>query len=289
MTKQHHLASVGNACHALSTLSVAAYTAATFLYAKPGSDFFDEDWVQHGFCVVGKDVPYMNSHDLCLYFDVVLVAAGLLIYRVLRGMPVPDMKVADELLLFNLLGHLGHGILHGYIGSMFRNGSYKGAEEITEMEKLMVLSSEEEDSAKLQIVTRVMIGILFWVGLLKGVVPKVSMGVVSVLAVLIYIVGTCVRDVLGFAYVNAVITVAFSYSQLAMPREAKQYVYAAFAAVAMPITIIPWIECTMCTEFLSKFGGHLVFDVSIPVLLTAAYCLSWRHHSAHLETKGKRA
>lgn len=269
----------GNACHAISSASILAYTVATFLYAKPGSAFFDEEWVKHGFCVIQQDIPYWNSHDLCLYFDAALVTIGLLVYRALRGVPTPEMKYADEMMLFNLFGHLGHGIVHGVIGASFRSGDYTGAQHITQLEEFAAM----EDKKK--ILMRVCVGILFWVGLLKGVVPKAPSGMVAISAVVVFIGGLFVRDTLGFAYVQAVITVAFSSTQLALPKEEKHFVYAAFALISIPLSIIPWIESTMCKDFASKFGGHLMYDMAIPILLTAAYYFSWRHYSVQKKDK----
>mmetsp|Transcript_14240 Transcript_14240/g.25726 ORF Transcript_14240/g.25726 Transcript_14240/m.25726 type:complete len:256 (+) Transcript_14240:507-1274(+) len=154
---------LGNACHAISSASTLAYTAATFFFAKPGSKLFDDEWVQHGFCVIQQDIPYWNTHDLCLYFDVILVALGLLVYRSLRGVPTPEMKYADEMMLFNMLGHLGHGIAHGFIGATFRSGSDgMGAQNNTGMERLAM----EEDHMKN--VKHVFIGVGFWIGLPTG-------------------------------------------------------------------------------------------------------------------------
>mmetsp|Transcript_21391 Transcript_21391/g.46448 ORF Transcript_21391/g.46448 Transcript_21391/m.46448 type:complete len:277 (-) Transcript_21391:196-1026(-) len=271
---------LGNACHAISSASILAYTAATFSFAKPGSAFFDEEWVKHGFCVIQQDIPYWNSHDLCLYFDVILVTVGLLVYGSLRGMPTPEMKYADEMMLFNLLGHLGHGVAHGFIGATFRSGDYVGAQHITGMEQLLAMKEDQ-----MKILTHVCIGIFFWVGLLKGVVPKVSTGKVSISAVVVYIGGLFVTDVLGFAYVQAVIAVAFASTQLMLPREEKHFAYAAFALISVPLSIIPWVESTACQDFASKFGGHLIYDMAIPTLLTAAYYFSWRHYSVQKKDK----
>ena len=69
---------IGNALNAFALVSVLAFTAAAVFYATPGSTFFDEEWVRHGFCVSNPEVPYWNSHDLCLYGDTMLVAIGLI-------------------------------------------------------------------------------------------------------------------------------------------------------------------------------------------------------------------
>ena len=277
---------VGNACNSIALASVLAYTVATFLYAKPGSTFFDDDWVQHGFCVIQKDIPYWNSHDLCLYFDIVLVALGFVVYFSLRGVPHPQMKYADEMMVSNLLGHLGHGVAHGFIGAKYRSGDDVTAQYITGIEQL----AKEDDQMK--IIKRVLVGCVFWFGLMRGVVPraKASSGTIAILAIAIYVIGELfVTDVLGFAYVQAVIAVAFASTQLTLPKEEKDIVYGAFALASVPISFIPWIESTSCRNIASKLGGHLIYDISIPTLLTAGYYYAWNHYSSALNKKDKQA
>ena len=270
-------ATFGNACHAIASASILAYTIATFLFAEPGSTFFDAEWVRHGFCIIQEDVPYWSSHDLCLYADVVLVAIGLLVYRSLRGVPAPAMKYGDEMMLLNLLGHLGHGAAHGALGAQLRGGDGEGAQQLTDFERLSAMAEERDH---MQILRRVAMGVLFWIGLLKGVLPRVSLRWVTPAAALVHLFGVlCVRDVLAFAYVQAVLTVAFSSTQLTLPRQDKHYAYAAFAAAGVPLSVIPWIESTMCQGVAARFGGHLMYDVAIPTLLTCAYYSSWRHYS----------
>lgn len=271
---------LGDACLAISSASILAYTIATFLYAKPGASFFDEDWVQHGFCVYQKDVPYFNSHDLCLYFDVVLVAIGLLIYRSLRGLPGKSMKYADEMMLFGLLGHLGHGMAHGAIGAMYRSNEDVGTKQVTGWNKLMM----EEDMPR-AVAKSAVLGIIFWFGLLKGILTKVPNAKVIITAIIAYAGGLLVKEVLGFAYIQAVLAVAFASTQLTLPREEKDYVYAAFALSFVPVSIVPWIESTACQNIAMKLGGHLIYDVSIPTTLIAAYYASWRHNSAEGKAK----
>ncbi len=276
---------VGNAFHIIASTSVLAYTTSTFLYAKPESKLFDNDWVQHGFCVIQKDVPYFNSHDLCLYFDVVLVIIGFIVYWSLKGMQVKAMKSADEMMLFNLLGHLGHGLAHGFIAKNYR--SEDGLKDV--MSQSSVLGRYMDGDEDLgELVKAICLGLVFWFGLLKGACPKLSLSKIGMLAMIVVYGSLFVRNVLGFAYVQAVITVIFSGTQLMLPEDEKNFVFAANAAAGFFISLIPWVESTSCQRILAKFGGHLVYDISIPIALIVAYCASWRHFSV-LHKKEKDA
>lgn len=275
---------IGNAFHAFSSLSVLAYTITVMLFAKPGSGIFDSEWVEHGFCVVQKDVPHWNSHDLCLYFDTILVAIGLLIYQSLKGMPNPAMKSADEMMIFNLLGHLGHGIAHGFIATKYRGDDvdFAGAQHISHIDMLV---GGGEEINQIEIVKHAVIGAGFWFGMLRGIVPTLGMTALTIASVSAYLGRLFVRDILGFAYVQAVIAVAFTSTQLMLPKEKKDFCYAAFAASSLVLSIIPWVESTACQNVAAKVGGHLIYDVSIAVLLIAAYTASWFHYSKRSNEK----
>jgi len=265
-------AEVGNLAHAVSSASVLTYTVLAVLFARPGAGVFDEEWVANGFCVANQDKPYWTSHDLCLYADTVLVLVCALVYRALRG--APGMKAADQLMWYNLLGHQGHGIAHGFIAWHFRRRAGEKLDFSTPIEKFATYDW-------LEILAFLVVGLLFWMGLLKGAMPSWSGAAIAVTASVVQVGGLFVRDVLGFAYVNAVLTVAFSSSQLSLPRKEKDFVYAAFALAAVALSIVPWVEAMGCQKVAINLGGHLIYDLSIPVVLLVSYVLSWRHSTAN--------
>ena len=278
---------LGNGIYALSTSLVFAYTFAVILYAKPdtGSTLFDQEWLEHGFCVINQDIPYMNTHDLCLYVDTVLVAMGLLMHRKLKGtIKHQAMKSSDDLLLYNMLGHLGHGIAHGFIGAKYREEGYKGAQYGTYMDR--VARGDEGGMIELTIKGIALLG--FWCGLLKGVAPSLTMGKLFVLSLLVGYSHLHVPDILAFGYVNAVLTVLNTYIQVSLPTEMKEYSYVAYSLVGLVLTIIPWIEATACQSVASKLGGHLIFDVAIPIGVMVAYTCSYRHYYP-LKDKGMKS
>ncbi|KAL7525543.1 hypothetical protein ACHAWF_001410 [Thalassiosira exigua] len=270
---------IGNWLCAASSAIVLAYTAAAILLAKPGLGFFDDEWVEHGFCVINRDVPYWNSHDLCLYCDVALVAIGFLVRKSLGGgvaRAAPAMERADEVMRSSLLGHLGHGIGHGFIAAKMRSdNNIEGVE----------LGLDGSDPGWQM--ARAILGPGFWCGLLKGVVPSSMSGrqLVALSVAVDYVGRSYVPKNLGFGYVNAVLALVSACKSATIPEEEKGYSYAAFSAVGLVLSIIPWIEAMACQSVASKLGGHLIFDVAIPVGVTAAYVASWRHYSG----KGKEA
>ena len=279
---------VGNGIYALSTSLVFAYTFAVIKYAKPpdgeSTTIFDQEWLEHGFCVINQDIPYMNSHDLCLYVDTVLVAMGLLMHHKLKG-KIQAMKSSDDLLLFNMLGHLGHGIAHGFIGAEFRKEGFEGAQHGTYMERV----ERGDEGGMIELIIKAIALFGFWCGLLKGVAPSLSMKQLTVLSLLVGYIHLYVPDILVFGYVNAVLTVLNTCVQLNLPTEMKEYSYVAYSLVSLVLSIIPWVEATACQSIASKLGGHLIFDVAIPIGVMVAYLSSFRYYSLSLKDKGMKS
>jgi hypothetical protein len=274
---------IGNICHVVSSASVFLYTVSTLLYAKPGDDtLFEKDWIENGFCVVNKTVPFWNSHDLCLYFDTILVLIGFFMYNQMKGIPMNE--AADQLFIFNILGHLGHGIAHGFIATKYRTGAF--------MDDLKYSTRIEQYSVAIDITEfckTTAIGLGFWFALLKGIMPKVKWTVIAVTTVLVQFGSLFVRQNLGFAYVQAVLAIGFTSTQLTLSKLEKNYTYAVFAAASLPLSIIPWIESMGChTELVKKLGGHLMYDIAIPILLFAAYATSCNHYRFVQEETAKK-
>merc|ERR1719266_2175012 len=85
------------------------------------TSIFDPLWKTDGFCVSNKDVPYWNSHDLCLYVDTVLAVVLGVLYYILHK--TPGMEIANDYTFFNIPAILAHGLGHGGIGKAIRDAS----------------------------------------------------------------------------------------------------------------------------------------------------------------------
>ena len=266
---------IGNALNAFALVSVLAFTAAAVFYATPGSTFFDEEWVRHGFCISNPEVPYWNSHDLCLYGDTMLVAIGLIIYYKCKGIPEQEMKDMDDYLISNMLGHLGHGLGHGVFGARYRqdSGVRAESEHISMIDKYM----QEEDIMGLA--TIMGLSLVFYFLTLKGVGNFQNRTELLLASVVASLGSLYVKDVLLFTYVQAVIYVAISWTAFSLPSERKKSVtYCSLAGASVIITIVPWIESTACQNIAAKLGGHLIYDTTIGLMVITNYCLAYRRY-----------
>jgi len=270
MTSSYGLS--GDILQGISAVSIVVYTVLVLNFAEPGSKIFDEQWVEDGFCVINKDVPFMSSHDLCFYADAVLVLLGWGIYQKLKD-SCSDMKLSDDLMKFNLMGHLGHGIAHEFIAYMlYRSGNVDPESKASTniMEDLMKMET-------LQMVLTLSILFMFWFGLLKGAMPGHSNGMIVLFSLPAILGQLLVKQGFGFGYVQAVLSVAFGLTQLTLSPGEKNFAYFANSMSFIVVSFVPWIECLACQSVASKLGGHLIYDVSIPLSLGSAYVASWYH------------
>jgi hypothetical protein len=112
---------VGDATHFLTMLSAVSFAIAVGRYAgdtNNKSSLFDAQWTIDGFCVAGKEQPYGNSHDACLYTDLALSAVLTGLYFLYRN--TPGMNGANQYVVPQIVGQVAHGIGHGGIAYQLR-------------------------------------------------------------------------------------------------------------------------------------------------------------------------
>lgn len=259
------IARVGDATYALSLLNTTAFIASVLLFAKPNASIslFDEEWLKDGFCVTNPNVPYWNSHDLCLYADTVLalILAGL--YYALHK--YPGMKYANALVFWGIPGIIGHGLGHGGIGKAMREDSIP-----MEPEDMLakIMEGNAMEIAKLFLLPT----LIFWVPLMKAAMSNVSLPKVVPLCIAASFVNLLFPRQFGFTYVQTVLMIAHSLNQLARPAVEKQFEYALYAClVSVPVVLVGWMESTQCDNFVMDLGGHLLYDAYIPVSMIVFY------------------
>jgi hypothetical protein len=114
---------------------------------------------------------------------------------------------------------------------------------------------------------------------MKASMTNAPMVVVVVSALLANGLLTTVPPNLGFTTVQTILLVAFSCNQLLRPHDEKRDLhYVLFAwMVSFPLTLVGWMESTMCTAFV----GHSGYDAYISLSLLAFYLLCIRNANHH--------
>lgn len=195
------------------------------------SDLFDPVWQPEGFCVSNRETPYWNSHDLCLYFDTIFALLHGVIYFALRNQP--GMDPANELVKFNILGVLGHGLGHGAIAKAMRDGITPDSSE-TGLETMM-------GQPPVEVVMRLLPFLVFWVFLLKATMPTAKMNVILPMSFVSMFGNALVPQQFGFTYVQTLLLLAFSVNQLLRPPNEKGLAYGLFPLIAgFPVSKWKW-------------------------------------------------
>ena len=73
---------------------------------------------------------------------------------------------------------------------------------------------------------------------------------------------------LGLAYVSTSVTLFGAIGSLLDSEPIKEYLTAS-VIIGFPVSSAIWIEALMCDSFLVHIGGHLWYDLSIPLSMMA--------------------
>lgn len=259
-------ATIGNLAH---VVSLSIFMSFAFCVAFEPS-LFDPSWRQWGFCVTNPTIPYWTSHDLCLYADLVLGAVLGMAYLLLHK--APGMEQANELVGVAVFGTIGHGIGHGAVAAGMRNQT----EDLMEHGDDVIFKGFAYDSLADLVVMKLGPILLFWLAILKQVVPKASWSGVFGMALISVGLSSVVPQKFGFTYVQSVLNLASTANEMLRSKSQKGFQYAMYPImVSIPLGIVGWIESTMCTKGVIDIGGHLIYDAYIPLGLLAFYILCY--------------
>ncbi len=218
---------------------------------------FGKNWANDGFCISFKDTLY-HTHLLCLYGDVIL-ASGL--YLLSHKETRPELVVVSQ----SCFSIIGHGVAHGFLW-------YKG----NDIDVYDVSKGESGSVWSLMGCAHTAGAALFFFGFMQML--SVGPNWLKILQSLFHgvILTHYCPLILAFSYVNSVIFVNNAASQLHQGLVGlKDEYYPVFAAlVSAPIMIVAFAEPLLCDNLLIRYGGHIVFDYSIPLATLGYYFLA---------------
>lgn len=266
---------VGDAAHVLTMLSAAAFAVAVGYYAgdTKTSNLFDAQWKTDGFCIAGKEKPYWNSHDACLYTDVALAAVLGGLYSLFRN--TPGMKGAERYVLPNIIGIVAHGLGHGGIASKLRELS--GDSEMLFRESGRSVAERLRQDSFTEILGDELLGAVFWLGLIYASLPGTNKSTVAFFVLIARTGQSFIPARFGFTYVQTFLLLVSSFYQINRSHAEKDFFYGFFPAlVGFPLTLVGWLESTQCSAFVRDlFYGHLVYDGYIAVGAIVFYLICY--------------
>jgi len=276
-------AKAGDVFHYVTIASTLSFALLAGMYMTDHSfPLFDTAWQKEGFCVTNRDVPYKNSHDLCLYADTALALVATVLFFSWRK--DPGMERANVIFKSNIPGILLHGVGHGTIARVIRDGSV----DVDEGHKVPLDIWKEENDTYLEMAVAMLPLLCFWFFMSKASMPQVSTKLIVGATFLSTLRHMYTPNYFGFTYVQTILLLQFSINQLARPKEEKDFSYFLYpVVVGLPLTLVGWTESTMCSMFVKDlFYGHLAYDAFIPLAMMAWYAIV--HNRAASSEKVKK-
>ena len=106
--------------------------------------------------------------------------------------------------------------------------------------------------------------LFFWYGFVRKSLPDGNVFLKYTLCI-VYSAGAMMvptRFLFIFVQTGIVFSKLVGYH---MKEEHEKDYFASLASLcAFPITLVPWVESLACSSFLVHYGGHLIYDLSIP-------------------------
>lgn len=244
-------AALGDAIFAAILLINAGYAVATVghFHGIWTLTAFGARWDAQGFCV-SFEGTWFHTHLLCLYGD---LAFALLLAGLARA---PRRRGRAELAIVSRqAGSMAaHGLGHGFIWLAERSAAVDRAAPLA--------TALSPGGAGM-----VVVGVPFWWGFVArtGFPAPLKAAQCVAWAVLIPLY---VPRVLAFTVVNVVIACNLTLNMLLYGLDGeKDAFYALYAKCNTIITASIFAEVLLCDALLVRWGGHVVFDFSIPVAL----------------------
>lgn len=172
------------------------------------------------------------------------------------------MKSANDLVKWNVLGIIGHGLGHGGIARYIRE--HITSEGAYELPPVLAFS---DFFTSVTVIKENLGSLLFWVPLIKATMPNNGSNLtVLIISWLSIIGGRMTPSRFGFTYTQTVLFMCFSLNQLMQRRSDKNFPYALYAAiVSFPLGLLAWLESMSCSNLVIHYGGHLIYDAYIPL------------------------
>lgn len=272
----------GDIANAFVLVNAAVFFAAVLIAHSDNASFpyFDQRFLREGFCVANKDValvqglPLLQSHILCFYADTVAAAVLLLLgwkYGPLlqrRGV-VSKGRDAFQPVAAAPAAIFSHGAAH--LALWFQSANVDPAAGSA----VLVNDASAPSWAR----GLAMVGAFAFFFLLLRSAPAVppTHAAAHAMPHAIALV-TVVPPVFGFSYVQTVLLwVAAGYDLFLRPASEKDASYDLFSCVVTaPIGLVAWVEAAGCDLFMSKLGGHVLYDATIPTSMLVYYFLALR-------------
>ena len=247
---------IGNLANTVVLLNSLAFMAVVILQEKGIIDVLSTSFLEDGFCVAFKDKSvYVQSHMMCFYGD---TAFTIFLYALVQMKKGSVSDEALEPIKKNIFGIFFHGVGHASLALYGEK-----PKDVTPWEGT-------ESGAEF---ARAALGLgLFWYAFMRGILGR-DFGHLSVVCFTVFYTAVHLFLIVarfGFTYVQTALLVTAAIAS--MSKDPKSQHYNAIALIInTPIGFVSWIEGIACDSFFKHIGGHLWYDLTIPLSMCAYY------------------
>ena len=230
---------------------------------------FGKNWAADGFCLSYKDTLY-HTHLLCLYADTCLSLLLWFLSRRCQGRP--ELSIVRE----NVLSVLMHGFAHGGLWLDYHRGG-----------DLLAMTWATAPSTTAAIVRHLSL-VPFWMSFTYAMTPSPLWLAAAQSVVHSVLMTTVVPPLLAFTYVNTFISLNLLGKQLLTAPRDVFYVLSG-VLYGGPILTATFLEPLLCDSLLVRWGGHIIFDLSIPGGVLLYYAVASHLPPRDAKTAAKKA
>jgi hypothetical protein len=240
----------------------------------------DPAWIETGgFCVANPTSRSLNSHDVCVYVDVVMETACLVLYLALRK--GRGMENLDTIYNYNIPGLFLQALGHVDLANTFRARFLDSDEAV--VHKFDLTPSEYYNTGWLPLFGwQTLAGLAFWAAFLKAAMFNVDTGKILFMVLPVTYAQLFIPMKYSFTYSQTVLLLAFSLNQLSRPVEEKDWSYASHPIfIGLPVLALSWFESLACQSIVRDYlYGHVAYDVYIPVATMAWYYWNYQRNKS---------
>lgn len=242
----------GNIVNAIALTNGLMFLLMIIAQERKWVNIISPAFLQDGFCVANKEYSvFLQSHALCFYVDTAFALILWLLYATCKNSYHED---ALEPIRMSVLPTFGHGCAHMSL-AVFGTPSSG------------TLWDRPQTTAELALRSLILIGMwyLFIRAILGTKGGQLRVIILSSAYTLIHVFFIPAR--FGFTYVQTMLVV--TYSLYGILKEKKSEFYTATATfISLPVILVSWLEALACEAFYMHIGGHVWYDLTIPL----SYC-----------------
>ena len=238
----------------------------SFLCTQAFTNTFSKSFLEEGFCVSNKDKSiFLQSHALAFYSDTIFSA---ILYYMYNNIPVDPNTDKNKKLLepikANIVAVFSHGL--GHLNLAFNSNKFSN--------KPLILTINNVINKNLSIIMLY----FFWYYLIKAAYLNGSRKYWTINAIIHSLTLSIFVPVNhSFTYVQTILMLTAAISEYSLSNKDIYYDIKALV-VHLPITIVGWLEALYCDDFIKYYGGHLIYDTTIPVSIITYHLLLYNHN-----------